>query len=97
MASNKYEGLAIRYLIAMVLAIIACGVLSYFFGIAGAAVSTLISDVVLIPFVIRQSLILTQDNWGDFKKGIMEEASQVPSYLQRVSFMVSGRKKKEEL
>jgi len=97
MASNKYEGLAIRYLIAMVLAIIACGVLSYFFGIAGAAVSTLISDVVLIPFVIRQSLILTQDTWGGFKKGILEEASQVPSYLQRLSFLVSGRKKKEEV
>jgi len=97
MASNKYEGLAIRYLIAMVLAIIACGILSYFFGIAGAAVSTLISDVVLIPFVIRQSLILTQDTWGGFKKGILEEASQVPSYLQRLSFLVSGRKKKEEV
>jgi O-antigen/teichoic acid export membrane protein len=96
MASNQYEGLAIRYLIAMVLAIIACTVLSYFWGIEGAAVSTLIADIVLIPFVLKQSLKLTHDTWGGFKKGIIEEASHVPAYFQRFyRASVVNRQKKQ--
>ncbi|HTL07240.1 MAG TPA: hypothetical protein VL307_03245, partial [Chitinophagaceae bacterium] len=95
MASNKYEGLAIRYLVAMVLAIIACGVLSKLFGIECAAVSTVISDIVLIPFVLRQSLILTNDTWGGFKNGIMEEVAQVPAYFQRFYLGYLGNRKKK--
>ena len=98
MASNQYEGLAIRYLIAMVLAIIACGVFSYFFGIEGAAVSTLISDIVLIPFVLKHSLKLTHDTWADFKKGIGEEVAQVPAIFQRFYLAtVVNRKKKTDI
>lgn len=98
MASNQYEGLALRYLIAMVLAIIACAVLSQLWGIEGAAVSTLISDIVLIPFVLKHSLKLTHDTWAGFKKGIIEEATQVPVYFQRfyLAAMVN-RKKKHDL
>ncbi len=95
MASNKYEGLAVRYLIAMVLAIIACGVLSHYFGIEGAAVSTVISDIVLIPFVLKQSLVLTNDTWVGFKNGIAEEVAQVPAYVQRFYTGYFGNRKKK--
>jgi O-antigen/teichoic acid export membrane protein len=94
MASNQYEGLAVRYLIAMVLAIIACAILSQLFGIKGAAVSTLISDIVLIPFVLKQSLHLTHDTWAGFKTGIMQEAAHLPAYLQR--FYPASLMKKEK-
>ena len=94
MASNQYEGLAIRYLIAMVLAIIACAVLSQIWGIEGAAVSTVISDIVLIPFVLKQSLKLTNDTWSGFKNGIMEEVAQVPATFQRFYLGYANRKKK---
>ena len=92
MASNQYEKLAVRYLVAMVLAIIGCGVLSQLFGIKGAAVSTLISDIVLIPFVLKHSLRLTNDTWPGFKKGIAEEVAHFPAYFQR--FYLAKRKQK---
>ncbi|MEO8404390.1 MAG: lipopolysaccharide biosynthesis protein, partial [Chitinophagaceae bacterium] len=56
MASNRHEGLAVRYLIAMCLAVIGCGILAWLFGIEGAAVSTVIADLILIPYVFRVSL-----------------------------------------
>jgi O-antigen/teichoic acid export membrane protein len=70
---NKHEGLAIRYLIASVLAIIACSVLSYYQGVEGAALSTLTVDLILIPYVIKHSLILTDDTIGKFIPGIWHE------------------------
>jgi hypothetical protein len=56
-----------------VLAIIACGVLSYYQGVEGAALSTLTVDLLLIPYVIKHSLILTDDTIGKFIPGIWHE------------------------
>jgi len=69
-ACNQHEKLATFYLIANLLSIIGCIGLSYFWGIKGAALSTLIADVVLIPFVFAKSLMLTNDNWIDFRNGV---------------------------
>ena len=96
MASNQYEGLAVRYIIAMVLAIIACGVMSHFFGIEGAAVSTLISDIVLIPYVLKESLHLTKDTWAGFKTGIMQEVAHFPALVQRFNPVSVLNKKKNQ-
>lgn len=98
MASNRYEKLAVRYLVAMALAIIACGIMSAVFGIKGAAVSTIVSDLVLIPFVLKESLRLTQDTWPAFKAGMLHEVSQLPAYLRRFSpaAMLSKKTKEEE-
>ena len=73
MASNQHEKLAIRYLTAVGLSVIACASLSYFFGIEGAAVSTLIGDIVLIPYVFKTSLKLTGDTWNKFVIGLKGE------------------------
>ncbi|TWJ00799.1 O-antigen/teichoic acid export membrane protein [Mucilaginibacter frigoritolerans] len=70
---NKHEGLAIRYLIASTMAILTCAILSYYYGVEGAAISTLIADFILIPYVIRRSLQLTGDNLSNFLSGIWDE------------------------
>ncbi|ASU36716.1 lipopolysaccharide biosynthesis protein [Mucilaginibacter xinganensis] len=70
---NQHEGLAIRYLIASALAIITCGVLSYYKGVEGAALSTLTVDLILIPYVIKRSLKLTGDTMSQFIAGIGHE------------------------
>jgi O-antigen/teichoic acid export membrane protein len=72
-SSNKHEGLAVRYLIASTMAIITCAILSHFYGVEGAAISTLIGDLILIPYVIKYSLELTGDNLGNFLSGIGHE------------------------
>lgn len=82
MASNKHEGLAVRYLAAMFLAMVGCIVLSYYFGVSGAALSTLIADIVLIPYVFNTSLQLTQDTWSGFFSGLKEDLASVPRHIK---------------
>jgi O-antigen/teichoic acid export membrane protein len=72
-ASNQHEGLAKRYVLATSMAAIACGVLSFYFGIEGAAVSVTIADLILIPYVLKQSLRLTEDSYKDFIPGVIEQ------------------------
>ncbi|MFI5130108.1 MAG: lipopolysaccharide biosynthesis protein [Chitinophagales bacterium] len=83
MASNKHEGLALRYLVAMGLAVTGCAVFSYFFGMEGAAVSTVIADIVLIPYVFRVSLSLTEDNMEKFFRGIKYEVQLIPAFFKK--------------
>lgn len=77
MASNQYEGLAGRYLIAATLAAIACGILSHFQGIEGAALSTLIVDLLLIPFVLKRSLEIVNDTWSNFISGMLAQGKNL--------------------
>lgn len=87
MASNNHEGLAMRYLAAMCLAVIGCVLLSYFFGIEGAAISTVIADIVLIPYVFRVSLFLTGDTFEKFMNGIKYDVQLIPVYLKKFKFL----------
>lgn len=82
-ASNQHEGLAIRYIIATVLGAITCIFLSYFQGVEGAALSTLLVDIVLIPYVLKRSLLLTGDTWGNFIEGIIEEIFAMLNLLKK--------------
>jgi len=84
MASNNHEGLAVRYLVAMCLAVIGCAILSYLFGLEGAAVSTVIADIVLIPYVFRVSLSLTGDTLENFMRGIKYEAQLIPAFFKKL-------------
>jgi len=83
-SSNQHEGLALRYLIACTLAIIACGVLSYYFGVEGAALSTLTVDLLLIPYVLRRSLELTGDTVNQFIAGLCTEIKAAPLMLNQL-------------
>jgi O-antigen/teichoic acid export membrane protein len=88
MASNKHEGLAVRYLIAMVLAVVGCVVLSYFFGLEGAAISTVIADIILIPYVFSVSLALTADTFEKFMQGIREDVQLIPKYFKKTITLI---------
>ncbi|WP_428329096.1 lipopolysaccharide biosynthesis protein [Mucilaginibacter sp.] len=83
MATNNHEGLAKRYLIGTLLSVVACLFLSYFLGIEGAALSTLIADIILIPYVIKKSLELTNDSMGEFITGIFNEVKSAPALLKK--------------
>lgn len=72
-AFNKHEGLSARYLLGTVLSMGACLVLSYFWGIKGAALSTVVVDLVLLPYVFRRSLELTKDPFGSFLSGTLQD------------------------
>jgi O-antigen/teichoic acid export membrane protein len=80
-ASNQHEGLAVRYMIATILAVGACAALTHFYGLEGAALSTLMADIVLIPYVLRRSLALTNDTWRGYLFGIVKELGSIKEFL----------------
>lgn len=82
-AGNQHEGLAVRFMVATTLGAIGCIFLSYFQGIEGAAVSTLLVDIILIPYVLKRSLLLTGDTWGNFFKGMIKEVFAIPNLLMK--------------
>jgi O-antigen/teichoic acid export membrane protein len=72
-ACNHHEGLAIRYLVGTIGTATFCAILAHIFGIEGAAVSSLATDLVLIPFVLRRSLLLLGESWSGFALGLRQE------------------------
>lgn len=84
MASNEHEGLAIRYLIATVLSAVCCLCFSYWLGIEGAALSTVIADILLIPYVFKKSLSLTGDKWSNFSLSLFNDLRELPTLIKRV-------------
>lgn len=89
MACNQHEGLAKRYFVASILSILSCGLLSYFQGIEGAALSTLVADLVLIPYVFKNSLLLTGDTWKGFINGILEEGRNFSIQMRKLLRMTT--------
>lgn len=83
-ASNQHEGLAVRYLIACTLSMAACWLFSTYFGLAGAAFSTVIGDLVLIPYVFKHSLRLTQDNLSNCLQSIPSDIAQAFSRMKHL-------------
>jgi len=65
LSCNRYGGLAWRYLAAAALSLAACRVMASAFGLPGAALSTLVCDALMIPFVLSVSLRLTGDKASD--------------------------------
>lgn len=78
MASNNHEKLALWYLIAAIISLFASLILTYIWGINGAAVSAIILDVILIPFVIRKSIELTEDTRKEFIESIISTLKENP-------------------
>lgn len=92
-ACNRHEGLARRYLFASILSLLFCILLTYYWGIEGAALSTLVADVVLIPYVFTRSLKLTGDTWQGFKAGLIKDASDIPAYVRNPARIIQSKKK----
>lgn len=83
-ACNQHEGLAKRYLAATILSLFFCLILAHFKGIEGAALSTLVVDMLLIPYVFSRSLKLTGDSWKAFIPGLAEEATAILSSARKL-------------
>lgn len=82
MASNQHEGLAKRYLLATAISILLCILLSSTIGIEGAALTSLIVDVMLVPYVLNKSLELTNDTWSGIFRGITEDMRSIKIFLR---------------
>jgi len=67
LSCNAYDGMAIRFLAAATLSHLACWWFSLAFGLPGFALSPLIADAMMIPWVIGRSLDLT----GESRKGLL--------------------------
>jgi len=67
LSCNAYDGVAKRFLAAALIAHLACWWMSMKIGLPGTALSTLIADAIMIPYVLRRSLSLT----GDQPKGLL--------------------------
>jgi O-antigen/teichoic acid export membrane protein len=72
-ASNQHEGLAARYLLASLVTAVACLGLTNLYGVQGAAASTVVTDLILIPYVVRRSLQLTGETWSSFRLGLVRD------------------------
>ncbi|AHM62212.1 O-antigen transporter [Flammeovirgaceae bacterium 311] len=92
-ACNQHEGLAWRYVFASLLSIAFCVLLCYFYGIEGAALSTLVADIVMIPYVLHRSLQLTDDNWKGFSRGILLNAHYLLGFVRKGGAYVSFKMK----
>lgn len=67
LSCNAYDGMASRFLVAATLSHLACWWLSMTVGLPGTALSPLIADAMMIPWVIGRSLELT----GETRKGLL--------------------------
>ncbi len=83
-SSNQHEGLAVRYIIGCALTVAGCAILSKYYGVEGAALSTLIGDLIMVPYVLRRSLEITGDTMGSFLLGIGNEIRTGSDTLKQI-------------
>lgn len=62
LSCNAHEGLTKRFLVASVVSHLFCWWFSLTVGLPGTALSPLVADAIMIPYVLRQSFALTGDN-----------------------------------
>ena len=84
LSTNKHEGLAWRYLCGSMVNIPLCYTLSKIFGIQGAAISPVVIDCLLIPYVLKKSLSLTHDSLGAFLRSLVRKPTQGIRDLSRL-------------
>lgn len=88
LAANQHEGVAVRYVLAALLAVLLCYPLGSLCGIYGAACSTLIIDAILIPYSIVKALKITHDTLPEFAGGLLPAARAGVARMRRS--MVAG-------
>jgi len=72
-ASNQHEGLAGRYTIGSCLSVLLCWILTSHFGIGGAAISTILLDMILVPYVLKRSLEIVCETRKTFFTNIIPD------------------------
>jgi O-antigen/teichoic acid export membrane protein len=74
LAVNEHEGVAVRYVIGSLAAVICCWPLSQAFGLYGAAASSMAIDALLIPYCLVKALAITHDTLPHFLAGLVPAA-----------------------
>ena len=77
LACNRHEGLSQRYLLSACVAWAAGLLMTASMGLAGAAMAATVSDLIMIPYVLRRSVTLS----GDAFEGIWSRACKDMSNL----------------
>jgi O-antigen/teichoic acid export membrane protein len=88
LAANEHEGVAVRYVLAALLAVLLCYPLGRLWGNYGAACSTLIIDSILIPYSITKALKITHDTLPEFAGGLLPAARAAVAHMR--SSIVAG-------
>ena len=74
LAGNRHEGVAKRYILSTLVALTFGIPMTKSLGLPGAALATAASDLLMIPYVLRRSVAITQDDlkgiWGRAFKDI---------------------------
>ncbi|WP_452232345.1 lipopolysaccharide biosynthesis protein [Lacinutrix sp. MEBiC02595] len=81
MASNNHEKLAKTYILVSLITFALTLILTYFYHLNGAAFSMIIFELLLVPFVVKNSIIITNDNWINFKKEVIKSFKVIPVFI----------------
>jgi O-antigen/teichoic acid export membrane protein len=90
LAANEHEPVAARFVVGAALSAAACYPLTVAWGLYGAAASSLIVEVVMIPYTLRRALTVTQDTLGPFVGGL------VPALQAGLGSIVARRRRSLE-
>ena len=71
LAANEHEPVAARFVVGAALSAAACYPFAVAWGLYGAAASSLIVELVMIPYTLRRALTVTQDSFGPFVGGLV--------------------------
>ncbi len=85
-ACNEHEGLAKLYLAACLCSVVLGIVGILFFGIYGAALSSVVADIWLIHYVFCKSMRITHDNPRYFFRNLLADAKGVYAVLRNAVF-----------
>lgn len=84
-ATNQHGGLAVRFGLSACISLLLAYPLLHLLGLAGAAFALLIFDLVLIPYVIKSSCRLVQDQLKDFLFDICAGSSMSAFVRHRIA------------
>lgn len=92
-ATNKHQRLAMWYTVATGVTVAFTYVLARLYGLAGAAASLILSEVIMNLYVLPNSLKLAHDTWT----GFLESMLHYPTSLRPSALLARLRRSKPEL
>jgi hypothetical protein len=84
LASNNHTALAIRFLIAAAGSLAAACVLVPALEVRGAAVSMVVMDLIVAPYVLRKALVLLEDDYRTYARDVLTAESARTHIRKRI-------------
>lgn len=81
MSSNNHEKLAKTYIVVSLITFVLNLILTKTFGLTGSAFSMVIFEFLMVPFVIKNSIMVTKDNWSNFKLEAIKSFKIIPKFI----------------